>query len=52
MQFVLAHKAEILAVLLAVSEGLALIPSVKSSGVFDFIYRSIRSLAGNPVVDK
>ena len=52
MQFFIENKVVILGVLLAISEGLALIPSVKSSGIFDFIYRGIRSLAGKPVVDK
>lgn len=50
--FIIANKAVILGALLGVSEVLALIPSVKASGVFDFIYRTIRSLLGNPVVDK
>lgn len=52
MQFIIENKAVILGVLLAISEGLALVPSFKSSGVFDFIYRGIRTLAGKPVVDK
>jgi hypothetical protein len=44
MAFVVEHKAVILAALLAVSEVLALIPSIKSSGIFDFIYRGLKSL--------
>lgn len=46
MAFVLEHKAEILACLLAISEVMALAPNIKSSGIFDFIYRGLKSLAG------
>jgi len=52
IQYVIEHKAAILGAALAISEALALIPGVKSSGIFDFFYRGIRSLLGNPVVDK
>lgn len=46
MAFIVENKVVILAALFAISEVLALIPSVKSSGVFDFIYRTLKSLAG------
>ncbi len=44
MQFIIENKAIILGALFAVSEVLALIPSVKSSGVFDFIFKTLQSL--------
>jgi hypothetical protein len=44
MQFIIENKAIILGALFAISEVLALIPSVKSSGVFDFIFRTLQSL--------
>lgn len=43
MQFIIEHKTIILAALLAISEVMALVPSFKSSGVFDFIYRTLKS---------
>lgn len=46
MAFIVENKAVILGALLAISEVMALIPSMKSSGVFDFIYRGLKSLAG------
>ncbi len=46
MAFIVEHKAELLAALLGISEVMALIPSIKSSGIFDFIYRGLKSLAG------
>jgi len=45
MQFIIENKAVILGALFAISEVLALIPSVKSSGIFDFIFRTLQSLA-------
>lgn len=46
IDFVLANKIVILGVLLAVSEGLALIPAFKSSGILDFVIRTIKKLLG------
>ena len=46
VEFILANKAVILGALFGISEVLALIPNVKSSGVFDFIYRSLKSAVG------
>lgn len=43
MQFIIENKALILGALFAISEVLALIPSIKSSGVFDLIYRALKS---------
>jgi len=37
MSVILAHKPEVLGLLLAVSEVLALIPSVKSNSIFQLI---------------
>lgn len=45
MQFIIENKALILGALFAISEVLALIPSIKSSGVFDLIFRTLQSLA-------
>lgn len=52
MAFIVENKAIILAALLAVSEVMAVIPHIKSSGIFDFIYRGLRSLNGKPVIDR
>ncbi len=38
--------AVILGALFAVSEALSLIPSVKSSGVFQFIFNTLKKLTG------
>lgn len=46
IDFIIANKLVILGALLAISEALALIPSFKSSGVLDFIIRSIKKLLG------
>jgi len=46
MQFVMENKSLILGALLAISEVMALVPSIKSSGIFDLVYRSLKSLAG------
>lgn len=41
MQFVIAHKTEILVFLLAASELLALNPKVKSNSIFQLISKAI-----------
>lgn len=46
LEFIAAHKVEILSALLVVSEALALIPSVKASGVVDALIRGLKSLLG------
>jgi Mg2+/citrate symporter len=46
IQFILDNKAVVLAALLGVSEVMALVPGIKSSGIFDFIYRALKSVAG------
>ena len=48
MQFIIENKAVILGALFAISEVLALIPSIKSSGIFDLIYRTWASAVGTP----
>lgn len=42
MDLILSHKSEILGLLLAISEVLSLIPSVKSNGVFQLIVNTIK----------
>lgn len=44
MAFVVEHKAVILGALLAISEVLALIPSVKASGIFDAAVKLVQYL--------
>jgi hypothetical protein len=46
MELVLAHKVEILGLLLALSEVLALIPSVKSNSIFTLIYNLVKKVSG------
>lgn len=46
IEFILANKAIILGCLFAISEVLALIPSIKSSGIFDFIFKALKAAAG------
>jgi hypothetical protein len=46
VQFVIENKVLILGALFAISEVLALIPSIKSSGIFDFIYRTLKAAVG------
>jgi len=46
MQFLNDNLALILAVLLGVSEALALIPSIKSSSIFTLVYNVLKTLAG------
>lgn len=46
MELVLAHKVEILGFLLALSEVLALIPSVKSNSVFTLVINLLKKVAG------
>lgn len=46
MQFIMENKVVVLAALLAISEVMALIPTIKSSGIFDLVYRILKSAAG------
>lgn len=46
MEFLLANKLVILAFALALSELLALIPSVKSNSIFQLISNGIKKLKG------
>ena len=48
MQFVIENKTVILAALLAISEVLALIPSIKANGIFDFIFKALQSTKAQP----
>lgn len=46
MVFVLAHKAEILAVLLAVSELLAVNPKIKANSIFQLAVDLVKKVLG------
>jgi hypothetical protein len=46
MDLVLAHKAEALGLLLALSEVLSLIPSVKANGIFQLVVGFIKKFSG------
>jgi hypothetical protein len=46
MDLILAHKVEILAVLLAVSELLASIDSIKSNSIFQLVSGILKKIAG------
>ena len=46
MDLVLTHKTEILALLLALSEVLALIPAVKANSIFELAVGLIQKVAG------
>lgn len=45
MQFLIDHKVELLSAALALSEVLALVPSFKSSGILDFVIKTLKSLS-------
>ena len=46
MDVIIAHKTEILALLLAISELLAAIPAVKANSVFQLAVGLIKKIAG------
>jgi len=46
IQFIDAHKVEILFGLLSLSEILALIPSVKSNSIFELVVNILKKAAG------
>lgn len=46
MEFIVAHKVEILGALLAISEVLALIPSIKSNSIFTLVVNLFKGLLG------
>ena len=46
MEFIIAHKAEILGVLWGLSEALSFIPAVKANGVFQMVFEAIKKAAG------
>jgi len=46
MAFIVAHKMEVLGVLLAISEVLAAIPSIKANSIFGVVVGLIKKLAG------
>lgn len=46
MAFLVAHKVEILAAALAVSEVLDAIPALQASSIWKLVYNAIKSLAG------
>ena len=49
MQFVIENKSVILAAFLAISEVLALIPSIKANGIFDGIVKLLKLAKGEKV---
>lgn len=46
MEVILAHKIEVLAFLLALSELLALSPKIQANSVFQLIVNAIKKIAG------
>jgi hypothetical protein len=46
MEFILANKVVLLAFLFALSEVLALFPSVKANSVFQLVYNALKKVAG------
>lgn len=46
IQFAVEHKAVILGFLFAASEALALVPSIKSSSVFQLVFNLVKKAAG------
>ena len=46
MEMIIAHKAEILGFLFALSEVLSLIPSVKANGVFQMVFTALKKVKG------
>lgn len=46
IQFIVDNKAVLLGALLGISEALALIPSVKSNGIFDLVLNLIKKASG------
>jgi hypothetical protein len=46
MELIIAHKVEILALLLSLSEVLALIPSLKSNSIFQLIVGFVKKASG------
>ena len=45
---IIEHRIEILAVALALSEALALIPALKANGILDGVIKLLKSLKGEP----
>ena len=48
MQFVIDNQVAIIAALLAVSELLAFVPSIKANSLFQAIFNGIKALAKKP----
>lgn len=46
LDFILSHKAEIFGALFALSEVIGLVPSIKSSSIFEMVYKTLKKLAG------
>lgn len=46
IQFIVEHKAVFLGALLALSEALALIPSVEANSIFQLVVKGIKGLLG------
>lgn len=45
-EFLIANKVVLLGALLAVSEALALIPSLKANGILDWVIKTAKKLLG------
>lgn len=46
MDIIISHKTEVLALLLAISEILALIPSIQANSIFQLAVSLIKKIAG------
>lgn len=46
MEFIIAHKTEILGVLWGLSEALSFIPQVKANGIFQMIFEALKKAKG------
>lgn len=46
MEFIIAHKAEILGVLWGLSEALSFIPAIKANGIFQMIFEALKKAKG------
>ena len=45
MEFIMAHKVEILGVLLAVSELLDAVPSIQASSIWKLVFNALKAIA-------
>lgn len=52
MEFVIAHKSEILIALLAISEVLAYVPKIQANSVFQLIVNTLKALKPKPAIEQ